>query len=102
MDIKGKKLLVIGGAGLIGSHVVEELLKTDVAKVVVYDNFCRGLRENLQVALRDARVEIFPLGGDVLHADILDVAVKQVDVPFSIWRRCGCFIAMNTRNRRST
>lgn len=45
MDLKGKKILVIGGAGLIGSHVVEQLLKTDVAKVTIYDNFCRGVRE---------------------------------------------------------
>ena len=55
MDLKGKRVLVIGGAGLIGSHVVEELIETDAAKVVVYDNFCRGLRENLQTALRDPR-----------------------------------------------
>jgi UDP-glucose 4-epimerase len=39
MDIRGSKGLVIGGAGLIGSHVVEELLKEDVRKVIVYDNF---------------------------------------------------------------
>ena len=32
MDIAGKRLLVVGGAGLIGSHVVDELLKTDVAR----------------------------------------------------------------------
>ena len=32
MDIAGKRLLVIGGAGLIGSHVVDELLKTDVRR----------------------------------------------------------------------
>lgn len=30
MDIRGRKLLVIGGAGLIGSHLVEELVKEDV------------------------------------------------------------------------
>ena len=84
MDLKGKRVLVIGGAGLIGSHVVEELIETDAAKVVVYDNFCRGLRENLQTALRDPRVEIFPLGGDVLHTEILDVAMQGADAVFHL------------------
>ena len=47
MDIKGKNLLVIGGAGLIGSHAVDKLLKEDVGSVVIYDNFFRGSEENL-------------------------------------------------------
>ena len=42
MDIRGKKFLVIGGAGLIGSHTVDALLKEDVGEVIVYDNFVRG------------------------------------------------------------
>jgi UDP-glucose 4-epimerase len=79
MDIKDKSVLVIGGAGLIGSHVVEMLLQTKVGRVVVYDNFCRGTMDNLGSALRDPRVSIFPLGGDILHRDILDEAVKGAD-----------------------
>ena len=79
MDIRGKKVLVIGGAGLIGSHVVEELLKEDVKEVSVYDNFCRGTRENLDQALKDPRCRVFEIGGDVLQTDILDQAMKGVD-----------------------
>ncbi len=79
MDIKDKKVLVIGGAGLIGSHVVEQLLAEPVREVVVYDNFARGTRENLAAALRDARCSIFPLGGDVCRTDILDQAVGGAD-----------------------
>ncbi|MBW2285809.1 MAG: SDR family NAD(P)-dependent oxidoreductase, partial [Deltaproteobacteria bacterium] len=79
MDIRGKRVLVIGGAGLIGSHVVEELLKEDVGEVVVYDNFCRGCLENLDEALKDARCRVFDIGGDVLQTDILDAAVKEAD-----------------------
>ena len=79
MDIRGKKLLVIGGAGLIGSHVVEELLKEDVKKVIVYDNFCRGTYENLEQALGDPRCRIFEIGGDILQTDILSRAMEGVD-----------------------
>mgnify|MGYP002714259452 CR=1 FL=1 len=47
MDIRGKKVVVIGGAGLIGSHAVDQLTQTDVGEIVIYDNFVRGTHENL-------------------------------------------------------
>jgi UDP-glucose 4-epimerase len=79
MDMQGGRILVIGGAGLIGSHVVEELLKEDIGEVVIYDNFCRGTHENLTAALEDPRCRIFDIGGDILQTDILDAAMKDVD-----------------------
>ena len=82
MQIAGKKLVVIGGAGLIGSHTVDRLLREDVGQVVIYDNFARGRQENLTEALRDPRVSIYEVGGDVLHTDILDSALKGADGVF--------------------
>lgn len=79
VDIKGARILVIGGAGLIGSHVVDELTREDVAEVVIYDNFCRGTLDNLESALKDPRVKVFEVGGDILQTDILDAAMKDAD-----------------------
>jgi len=79
MDIRGKKILIIGGAGLIGSHVVEEFLKEDISQAIVYDNFCRGTHENLNTALNDSRCRIFEIGGDILQTDILNQAMKDAD-----------------------
>jgi len=84
MDLNGKRILVIGGAGLIGSHVVDQLVQTDVAEVVVYDNFFRGSMDNLREALIDRRVSVFPHGGDVLHSDILDRALEGIDGVFHL------------------
>jgi UDP-glucose 4-epimerase len=84
MDLKGKRLVVIGGAGLIGSHAVDRLLKEDVKDVLIYDNFVRGRYENLQPALRDARVRIFDLGGDIMQSDILESALKGADGVFHL------------------
>ena len=66
MRIEGSKLVVIGGAGLIGSHTVDELLNEDVSEIVVFDNFERGSLENLEVALADPRVTI--IEGDIAQA----------------------------------
>jgi UDP-glucose 4-epimerase len=82
MDIKGKRFLLIGGAGLIGSHTAESLLSEDVAEVIIYDNFARGSEENLENALKDKRCKIFPIGGDILQTDILDEATKNIDGVF--------------------
>ena len=82
MDLRGKRFLVIGGAGLIGSHTVDALLQHDVREIVVYDNFVRGRPENLALALKDPRVKIFEIGGDICQTDILEAAMTGMDGVF--------------------
>jgi UDP-glucose 4-epimerase len=82
MDIRGKKFVVIGGAGLIGSHTVDLLTREDVGEIVVYDNFVRGTNENLTEALRDPRVRIYDVGGDICQTDILNAALSGADGVF--------------------
>ncbi len=84
MNIKGKKFVVVGGAGLIGSHTVDRLLLEDVKEIVVYDNFVRGTRENLASALRDPRVRIYDVGGDIMQTDILQSAFEGADGVFHL------------------
>ena len=84
MDISGKKFLIIGGAGLIGSHVVDELVKTNAGEIIVYDNFTRGSHENLLDALKDPRVKVFDIGGDIMQTDILETAFNGVHGVFHL------------------
>jgi UDP-glucose 4-epimerase len=76
MELSGKKIVVVGGAGLIGSHTVEKLLKEEVREVLIYDNFLRGSHENLTESLKDNRVKIYDVGGDIMHTDILQSAFE--------------------------
>ncbi|HEY3044871.1 MAG TPA: NAD-dependent epimerase/dehydratase family protein [Vicinamibacterales bacterium] len=82
MELTGKKLVLVGGAGLIGSHTADRLIAEDVREVVIYDNFVRGRAENLEQALKDPRVTIFDIGGDILQTDILDAALAGADGVF--------------------
>jgi len=84
MEIKDSKILVIGGAGFIGSFVVTELLKHPVKEVVIYDNFARGNKEYLQEQLKDERCSVFPFGGDIRETDILDTAIQGKDFVISL------------------
>ena len=84
MEIKDSKILVIGGAGFIGSFVVSELLKHPIKEVVIYDNFARGHKEYLEEQLKDKRCSIFPFGGDIREIDILDTAIQGKDFVISL------------------
>lgn len=88
MDILNKKFLVIGGAGFIGSHIVDQLLEAGAAEVVIYDNFFRGRLDNIAKALQDPRCHLFSDGGDILHIDILNKAMQGMDGVFhtaAVW-----------------
>lgn len=82
MELKGKSFVVVGGAGLIGSHTVDTLIKHDIEQVTVYDNFARGREENLTEALKDPRVKIYDVGGDIMQTDILQSAFEGADGVF--------------------
>jgi UDP-glucose 4-epimerase len=82
VDITGKRIVVVGGAGLIGSHTVDQLTREDVKEIVIYDNFVRGTHENLADALRDPRVKLFEAGGDITQTDILNAAFDGADGVF--------------------
>jgi UDP-glucose 4-epimerase len=80
--LKGKRLVLVGGAGLIGSHTVDHLIKEDVKEILIYDNMVRGSLENLQDSLKDPRVKVYDVGGDILQTDILQSALEGADGVF--------------------
>ena len=57
-NLDGARILVIGGAGFLGSHIVDQLTETGAGQIVILDNFVRGTRANLADAVRDPRVQL--------------------------------------------
>lgn len=57
-NLEGARILVIGGAGFLGSHIVDQLTETGAGQIVILDNFVRGTRANLADAVRDPRVQL--------------------------------------------
>ncbi|GAA1242258.1 NAD-dependent epimerase/dehydratase family protein [Janibacter melonis] len=79
-DLHGAKVLVTGGAGTIGSTIVDQLLAEGVGDVVVLDNLVRGRRGNLRDALADDRVSL--VEGDIRDRDLVHDLVTGSEVVF--------------------
>jgi UDP-glucose 4-epimerase len=80
VSLAGSRVLVTGGAGTIGSTIVDQLVDRDVAEVVVLDNLVRGRRDNLSAALASGRVEL--VEGDIRDRALLARLLRGTDVVF--------------------
>ncbi len=75
------KVLVTGGAGFIGSHLVDRLVQNDF-KVVVLDNLHRGKTENIQNHIDMGKVEF--INGDIRDFDAVKRAVYNCDTIYHL------------------
>ncbi|HET8580200.1 MAG TPA: SDR family NAD(P)-dependent oxidoreductase [Nitrospiraceae bacterium] len=79
MDLSAAKVLVTGGAGLVGSYIVDELVK-EGSRVIVYDSFIRGKIEHLDWALAHGDVRV--VEDDICDREALRTAMQGVDYVF--------------------
>ena len=82
--LHNKTVIVIGGAGFIGSHLVDLLTQTKVKKITIYDDFSRGKLFNLSTSLKDKRVNIYDNGGDICNFETLNDAIKGHKIVFHL------------------
>jgi len=81
-SLRGATALVTGGAGTIGSTVVDQLLEAGVAEVRVLDNLVRGRRANLRDALSDPRTRL--VEGDIRDRDLVHDLTQGSDLVFHL------------------
>ena len=84
MDLKNKNILVTGGAGFIGSHLVDRLVTDN--QVVVLDDFSTGKRENLSTAQKSPNLKV--IEGDICNREQVFEVMKGVDVVFHLAISC--------------
>jgi UDP-glucose 4-epimerase len=78
--IRGQRCLVTGGAGTIGSTIVDQLVAAGANEIIVLDNFVRGRRENLAVASGSGNVRIVP--GDIRDRRLVGALMSGIDLVF--------------------
>ena len=78
--LKNNRVLITGGAGLVGSHIADLLALEGVREIVVLDNFVRGRRENLAHAMSGAKVTV--VDGDIRDTRLLAEVMQGIDVLF--------------------
>lgn len=79
-SLRGQRVLVTGGAGTIGSTLVDQLVDCDVEEIVVLDNFVRGRLENLETAIPSRSVRI--VTGDICDRELVRRLMRGIDVVF--------------------
>ena len=80
MEIRGKRFVIFGGSGFIGSHVANLLALEPVKEILVFDKFIR--REKLATALATGRVKV--IDGDVNQAEQVADVMDRVDGVFHL------------------
>ena len=82
VPIAGSSFLVTGGAGTIGSTIVDQLVEAGASRIVVLDNLVRGREANLAGALAKGPVEL--VQGDIRDVDLVDRLTKGTDAVFHL------------------
>ena len=81
-SLQGATALVTGGAGTIGSTVVDQLLEAGVSEIRIIDNLVRGRRGNLTESLADPRTKL--IEGDIRDRDLVHDLTAGCDLVFHL------------------
>ncbi|WP_373478946.1 NAD-dependent epimerase/dehydratase family protein [Geminocystis sp.] len=78
--MKNQRVLITGGAGLVGSHIADLLVKEEVAEIIILDDFTRGRKENIAHALAYGNITV--VDGDIRDLKLLSKVMSGIDFVF--------------------
>jgi UDP-glucose 4-epimerase len=79
-ELKNRRVLITGGAGLVGSHIADHLLRESVSEIIVLDNFTRGRRENLIGPFPPGMLRI--IDGDIRDTALVRQLTRGIDLVY--------------------
>jgi len=78
--MEAKRILVTGGAGLVGSHILDQLLNRGTPEIIVLDNFVRGKEANIRAAVSRGNVRV--VRGDICDSKLVHELMAGIDLVF--------------------
>jgi UDP-glucose 4-epimerase len=79
-DLTNSRILITGGAGFVGSHITDQLLRENVAEIILLDNFVRGSKGNISGALESGKTRL--IEGDIRDKELLGNLLEGIDYCF--------------------
>ncbi|MCJ7812428.1 NAD-dependent epimerase/dehydratase family protein, partial [bacterium] len=79
-DLAGKRVLITGGAGFVGSHTTDQLILENVSEIVIVDNLIRGHMENIELAIQSGKINF--IEGDIRDVNLMNKIFENMDYCF--------------------
>ena len=85
-------IIVTGGAGFIGSHLVDFLIENSTENIIIYDNFSRGLYRNIEQHINNSKISI--IDGNINDEELLKNVIKKNDTVFHLAAEASVLVSI--------
>ena len=95
MILQNKRILITGGAGFVGAHICDQIIKLGVSEIILLDNMVRGSRDNVESALESGQVQL--VEGSICDRETINTVMIGIDYCFHMAAVRINFCSVNPR-----